>query len=94
MHSKAREMNIPTIDIALFSTGMSAQRAVITAQVDAAATQIGFTQIVEHVIPTTVIYALKQGMEDFLAYPWSRKCRGVRPRSKSTAATTAQFQSI
>ena len=66
-------MTIPTIDIALFSSGTPAQRAAIAAQVDTAAKQIGFMQIVGHGIPTMVIDALKQGMDDFFSLPLADK---------------------
>ena len=75
-------MNIPTIDIALFSNGTRAQRAAIAAQVDAAAKQIGFMQIVGHGIPTTVIDALKQGMDDFFDLPLDEKMLWSAPSTE------------
>ncbi len=66
-------MTIPTIDIALFQNGSSAQRAYIAAQVDLAARHIGFMQIIGHGIPIKVIDALKQGMDDFFGLSMAEK---------------------
>ena len=66
-------MRIPTIDIASFAHGSTSQREAVAAEVDAAARQIGFMQIIGHGIPDAVVAALAQGMDDFFGLPLRQK---------------------
>ena len=48
-------MNVPVIDISGFKAGSEPERRAIAAQVDRAASDVGFMQIAGHGIPTTAV---------------------------------------
>lgn len=66
--------HVPIIDISAYTTGGSpADRAVVAAKVDDAASSVGFIQIVGHQIPDSVIGEFTTAMDDFFALPLEQK---------------------
>ena len=65
---------VPIIDISAYTDGGSAaDRAVVAAQIDDAASSVGFMQIVGHQIPSAVIEEFTAVMDDFFALPLDEK---------------------
>ncbi|RPA59886.1 isopenicillin N synthase family oxygenase [Gordonia oryzae] len=65
---------VPIIDISAYTDGGgAADRAVVAAQIDDAASSVGFMQIVGHQIPSVVIEEFTAVMDDFFALPLEEK---------------------
>lgn len=65
---------VPIIDISPYTLGGdAASRAVVAAQIDDAASSVGFIQIVGHEIPAAVIEEFTAVMDDFFALPLEQK---------------------
>ncbi|MAU83961.1 2-oxoglutarate and iron-dependent oxygenase domain-containing protein [Gordonia sp. Z-3] len=65
---------VPIIDITPYTAnGDAAQRAVVAAQIDDAASTVGFIQIIGHQIPAAVIEEFTAVMDDFFALPLEEK---------------------
>ncbi|MFT4128214.1 MAG: 2-oxoglutarate and iron-dependent oxygenase domain-containing protein [Gordonia sp. (in: high G+C Gram-positive bacteria)] len=65
---------VPVIDISPYLQGGSAaERAVVAAQIDDAASSIGFMQIVGHQIPASIIDEFTSVLDDFFALPLDEK---------------------
>lgn len=65
---------VPIIDITPYAAnGDPAARAVVAAQLDDAASTVGFIQIVGHQIPSAVIEEFTAVMDDFFALPLEEK---------------------
>jgi isopenicillin N synthase-like dioxygenase len=62
-------MNVPVIDISGFKVGSEAERRAIAAQVDRAASDVGFMQIAGHGIPTTAVAGLTEAIDGFFGLP-------------------------
>lgn len=70
----ATGFRIPVVDISAYTTGGdAAERAVVAAQIDDAASSVGFIQIVGHQIPSAVIEEFTAVMDDFFALPLEAK---------------------
>ncbi|MCH5643167.1 isopenicillin N synthase family oxygenase [Gordonia sp. ABSL49_1] len=65
---------VPIVDISAYTAnGTAADRAVVAAQIDDAASSVGFIQIVGHEIPSAVIEEFTAVMDDFFALPLEDK---------------------
>ncbi|MGW0453787.1 isopenicillin N synthase family dioxygenase [Gordonia sputi] len=65
---------VPLIDITPYIAGGSAaERAAVAAQIDDAASSVGFMQIVGHEIPSAVIDEFTAVLDDFFALPLDEK---------------------
>ncbi len=71
---------VPLIDIAAFADGDAAQRGAIAVQVDRAAREVGFMQIVGHGIPQGAAAGLAQAIDGFFALDMAAKM-ATRPAS-------------
>ncbi len=61
---------VPIIDISPYTgTGSPADRAAVAAQIDDAASSVGFIQIVGHEIPSAVLDEFTAVLDDFFALP-------------------------
>jgi isopenicillin N synthase-like dioxygenase len=72
-------MKVPVIDIAGFNTGSGQTRRSLAAQVDRAASEVGFMQIVGHGIPDTVVTGLTEAIDGFFALPPADKMQWRPP---------------
>jgi isopenicillin N synthase-like dioxygenase len=75
-------MNVPIIDIARFTHGSDAARRALAAQVDRAASHVGFMQIVGHGIPDDALAGLMQAIDGYFALPAAEKQRCRAPRAE------------
>ncbi|GAB89580.1 isopenicillin N synthase family dioxygenase [Gordonia rhizosphera] len=70
----AGTFSVPVIDISPYiANGDAAERAVVAAQIDDAASVVGFMQIVGHQIPSVVLEEFTAVMDDFFALPIEQK---------------------
>ena len=72
-------MDVPCIDIAGFASGSTDQRHEIAAQVDRAAREVGFMQIVGHGIPDSARVGLSAAIDAFFALSLEEKQRALPP---------------
>ncbi|GAA3631399.1 2-oxoglutarate and iron-dependent oxygenase domain-containing protein [Kineosporia mesophila] len=74
------QLHIPTIDLATFRDGLAADRALVAAELDRAASTVGFVQVVGHGIPAAVETGMIAAMDGFFGLPmWQKKA--LRPAS-------------
>ena len=74
MTAAATGFQVPIIDISPYiRNGDPADRAVVAAKIDDAASSVGFMQIVGHEIPPAVIEEFTAVMDDFFALPLEEK---------------------
>ena len=66
-------LKISLIDIAAFKAGTQEQRRAIAAEVDRAASEIGFMQISGHGIPDSAIKGLTDAIDGFFSLPLKQK---------------------
>ncbi len=77
-----RAFDIPVVDLSAFRTGTPVERAAVAAQVDRAARQVGFLNIVGHGVPQPVVDGLGSAIDAFFALPAATK-NALRPPSPS-----------
>jgi isopenicillin N synthase-like dioxygenase len=77
--TQAEPLEVPTIDLAGWWHGTPEQRVAIAGQVDTAARQVGFMQIVGHRITPGVIAGLTAALDQFFGLPLDIKQRSVAP---------------
>ncbi len=73
---------VPVIDLSGFRAGTPAQRAEVAAQVDRAAREVDFLNIVGHGVPDPVVDGLGSAIDAFFALPAATK-NALRPPSPS-----------
>lgn len=74
------EFRVPVIDISSYiGDGSAAERAAVAAQVDAAAREVGFIQLVGHGIPTTTWDGLADALDAFFLRDLEVKKRVTTP---------------
>jgi isopenicillin N synthase-like dioxygenase len=71
---------IPVIDISRFRLGDAADRAAVAAEVDRAASEVGFIQVTGHGVSDALIAALSGSMDSFFTLPAEAKAP-LRPDS-------------
>jgi isopenicillin N synthase-like dioxygenase len=72
-------MDVPIIDISGFKSGDGPTRGAIAAQVDRAASEVGFMQIVGHGIPAAAVAGLAAAIDGFFALPGADKAKWRPP---------------
>ncbi|MBD0863940.1 isopenicillin N synthase family oxygenase [Gordonia sp. zg691] len=74
MTAATSDFRVPIIDISPYTrNGDAAERAVVAARFDDAASSVGFIQIVGHEIPAVVVDEFTAVMDDFFALPLEAK---------------------
>ncbi|MEP9395256.1 2-oxoglutarate and iron-dependent oxygenase domain-containing protein [Gordonia sp. VNK1] len=74
VESSVDSFHVPVIDITAYTAnGDPADRAVVAAQIDDAASSVGFMQIVGHQVPAVVLDEFTAVMDDFFALPLEEK---------------------
>lgn len=74
------QLDIPTIDLAAFRDGSPTDRARVAAELDRAASTVGFLQVSGHGIADEVLAGLTAAMDGFFSLPmWQKKA--LRPAS-------------
>jgi isopenicillin N synthase-like dioxygenase len=72
-------MDVPIIDVSSFKVGDDRVRGAIAAQVDEAAREVGFMQIVGHGIPATAVAGLAEAIDGFFALSAAEKAKWRPP---------------
>jgi isopenicillin N synthase-like dioxygenase len=70
---------VPTIDLALWTSGRPESRAAVAASFDAAARDVGFAQVINHGISDSTIDKILDAADALYALPLSEKCRVAPP---------------
>jgi len=70
--------DVPVVDLAPWASGHASARDAVAASFDAAATEVGFVQIVGHGVPDAVVTAMADAGDRFFALPLTDKLQ-VRP---------------
>jgi len=77
-----RGFEVPVVDLAGFREGAPDQRVAVAAQVDSAAREVGFLNIVGHGVPASVVDGLGGAIDAFFALPAATK-NALRPALSS-----------
>ncbi len=85
--------HVPSIDITPYVTGVGDTAAVATA-IDAAASTVGFMQILGHGIPNEVIDGLTSAMDYFFALDLEAKKLSVTPRGVNRGYSPPKAESL
>jgi isopenicillin N synthase-like dioxygenase len=78
--TREASLDIPTIDLSAFRDGPPSERARVAADLDRAASTVGFMQVTGHGIADEVLAGLTDAMDGFFSLPmWQKKA--LRPAS-------------
>lgn len=87
-------LEVPVVDISAFHTGDAAARAAVVAQVDRAAREVGFMQIVGHGIPDAVRAGLEAAVDEFFALPMADKLACLPPKGVNRGYTAPKTERL
>lgn len=74
------QLDVPTIDLSVFRSGSPEERLLVAAELDRAASTVGFLQVTGHDVPDEVLAGLTAAMDGFFSLPmWQKKA--LRPAS-------------
>ncbi|MEO9327107.1 isopenicillin N synthase family dioxygenase [Gordonia aurantiaca] len=95
MTAASTGFHVPIIDISPYvRNGDPADKAVVAAQVDDAASSVGFMQIVGHEIPSAVIEEFTAVMDEFFALPLEVKKAYCRPQEINRGYAPPKSESL
>ncbi|MGD9792664.1 MAG: isopenicillin N synthase family dioxygenase [Acidimicrobiia bacterium] len=81
---------VPVVDISGWADGDASTRARIARQIDDAARDVGFLQIVGHGVPASIIDAMLDASDGFFARPLEEKLRFATPAPEIDRGFSAQ----
>jgi isopenicillin N synthase-like dioxygenase len=86
---------VPAVDISPWvTTGSSADRARVAAEIDEACRTVGFIQVLGHGIPKNVTDGLARAMDDFFALDLDEKKRWIAPKGTNRGYTPPKAESL